>query len=231
MVPRMKLLSTGLVALVIALTCAQARADDERVPEAQKRYEAGMASYHLEEYEKEIEEWEAGYRLKPAPQFLYNIAQAYRLSKRPDKALSFYQKYLKLAPRAANRAEVERHVETLTRVVEQQRQAAERPSQQPMPLKSETTAPTEPRPAPTTTPATTTTTETETASATTTTATTPAIHGDLTASAPPRDKPVYKKGWFWGVMAGAVVVAAAAVTLGVVLSHKDGEQVIPAARF
>jgi len=127
--------------LCIALASAAARADDERVPEAQKRYEAGMASYHLEEYDKAIEEWEAGYRLKPAPQFLYNIAQAYRLSNRPEKALGFYQKYLKLAPKAANRREVERHIEALGKVVEQQKQAAERPSQQPMPLKNEPTTP------------------------------------------------------------------------------------------
>src|SRR6185503_6340136 len=78
---------------------------DERVPEAQRRLEA---------YDKAIDEWEAGYRLKPAPQFLYNIAQAYRLSKRPDKALSFYQKYLKLSPHAENRPEVERHITALT---------------------------------------------------------------------------------------------------------------------
>ncbi|MGZ3438744.1 MAG: hypothetical protein ACXVDD_04490, partial [Polyangia bacterium] len=79
----MRRFSSVWVLLVIALTGAPARAEDERVPEAQRRFEAGMASYHLEEYDKAIEEWEAGYRIKPAPQFLYNIAQAYRLSKRP----------------------------------------------------------------------------------------------------------------------------------------------------
>src|SRR4051794_8516957 len=158
--------------LCIALAGGPARADDERVPEAQKRYEAGMASYHLEEYDKAIEEWQAGYRLKPAPQFLYNIAQAYRLSKRPEKALGFYQKYLKLAPKASNRVEVERHIEALNKVVEQQKEAAARPSQQPMPIKSE------PAPPPTTSTPPPTTAET-------------APRGDLTAQAPAREKPVY----------------------------------------
>jgi tetratricopeptide (TPR) repeat protein len=200
--------------LVIALGGGRARAEDERVPEAQRRYEAGMASYHLEEYDKAIEEWEAGYRLKPAPQFLYNIAQAYRLSKRPEKALGFYQKYLKLAPKAANRVEVERHIEALTKVVEQQKQAAERPSQQPMPLKNDVQPSPPPPPAPV---------------ASDTSSTAP--HADLTARAPEPHKPVYKKGWFWGVLVGGVVVAAGAVTLGVLLSRPASEQALPAARF
>ena len=191
--------------LCIALAGGAVRAEDERVPEAQKRFEAGMASYHLEEYDKAIEEWQAGYRLKPAPQFLYNIAQAYRLSKRPEKALAFYQKYLKLAPKAANRVEVERHIEALNKVVEEQKEAAARPSQQPMPIKSEPAV-------------TTTTTET-------------APRADLTAQAPAREKPVYKKGWFWGVIVGGAVVAAGAVTLGVLLSRPASEQALPAARF
>src|SRR4051812_16494594 len=200
----------GICAIVvIALGGGRARAEDERVPEAQRRYEAGMASYHLEEYDKAIEEWEAGYRLKPAPQFLYNIAQAYRLSKRPEKALSFYQKYLKLDPKATNRGEVERHIAALTKIVDSQKQAAERPSTQPMPLTSKTeTQPTTSEPA--------TTTQPTTSAATTTSE--PA-RADLTASAPERNKPVYKKGWFWGVVVGGVVVAAGAVTLGVLLSR------------
>ena len=41
-----------------------------------------------------------------------------------------------------------------------------------------------------------------------------------TASAPPPErKPVYKRGWFWGVVVGAVVVAGVGVGLGVGLSR------------
>jgi tetratricopeptide (TPR) repeat protein len=202
---------------MVLLGGGRAVADDERVPEAQRRFEAGMANFHLEAYDKAIDEWEAGYRLKPAPQFLYNIAQAYRLSKRPEKALSFYQKYLKLSPRAENRPEVERHIAALTAIVESQKSAAERPSQQPMPLGHEGTGTT----------AGPTTGEPATTTATTTTST----RGDLTATAPAHDKPIYKKGWFWGVVVGGVVVAAGAVTLGVLLSRPASEQTIPAARF
>jgi tetratricopeptide (TPR) repeat protein len=181
-----------------------------------------MASYHLEDYDKAIGEWEAGYRIKLAPQFLYNIAQAYRVSKRPEKALAFYQKYLKLEPRASNRTEVERHIAALTTIVESQKQAAERPSTQPMPLKGGEGAP--PSGSTTTAPATTAAPLTATASEST-------GRADLTASGPVRDRPVYKKAWFWAVIGTGAVVAAGAVTLGVLLGRGPAEQSLPTARF
>jgi tetratricopeptide (TPR) repeat protein len=195
----MKRWGTIGVMLLMALSSGVARAEDERVAAAKRHFEAGMASFHLEEYDKAIEEWEAGYRVKPAPQFLYNLAQAYRLSKRPEKALAFYQKYLALDPDATNRAEVERHIAALTALIQSQKQAAQRPA----------TTPTAAVPTTTTGPA----------------------SADLTATAPAREKPVYKKGWFWGVLVGGVVVAAGAVTLGVLLSQPASEQSLPVARF
>lgn len=202
-------ITLALALSLLAVTSSIAHAgDDERVVEAQRHYEAGMASYHLEEYDQAISEWESGYRAKPAPQFLYNIAQAYRLSKRPDKALSFYQKYLKLDPNAANRPEVERHIAELTTIVESQRRAAERPSTQPLPPAD--SAPTTASAVPATT-----------------------ARADLTAAAPSRDRPLYKKGWFWGVVVGGAVLVAGGVTLGLVLGRgaTSNEQTLPPARF
>jgi hypothetical protein len=43
----------------------------------------------------------------------------------------------------------------------------------------------------------------------------------LTASAPPPRRPVYKRGWFIGVMVGAAAVVVAGVTVGVVLGTAD----------
>src|SRR3954471_8838053 len=93
---------------------------DERASLAQRHYENGMGHFQLEEWDKAIDEWKEGFRIKPVSQFLYNIAQAYRLSKRPEPALSFYQKYLRMDPKAANKAEVDRHVASLTRLIDQQ---------------------------------------------------------------------------------------------------------------
>jgi tetratricopeptide (TPR) repeat protein len=41
------------------------------------------------------------------------------------------------------------------------------------------------------------------------------------APPPRRDKPLYKRAWLWGVVAGGAVVIAGAVTLGVVLGTRD----------
>ena len=55
------------------------------------------------------------------------------------------------------------------------------------------------------------------ASQSTTTARAPSDGLQLTASAPPPKRPVYKRGWFVGVMVGAATVVAVGVTVGVVL--------------
>jgi tetratricopeptide (TPR) repeat protein len=214
----------GILAIAAALALAapaRAAGDDERVAEAQRHFEAGMASFHLDEYDKAIDEWEAGYRIKPAPQFLYNIAQAYRLSSRPERALSFYQKYLRLDPKARNRVECERHIATLTALVEAQRHTDKQP---PTPAPPLVAAPVvSPTPAPP-----------EHAVATPS----PLGGADLHATAPARSKPVYRKPWFWVAVVGGAVVVAGAVTLGVVLggggggsSSSSNEQSLPPARF
>jgi tetratricopeptide (TPR) repeat protein len=187
----------------VAAAPSVARADDSAT--AHDAYDKGMAHFHLEEYDAAIEEWERGFRAKPAPEFLYNIAQAYRLSKRPEKALSFYQKYLRVAPEAKNRDEVERQMKTQQEVIDKQKSAAEAPPQGTLP----TPAP-PPTSAPQTTPQTT------------------SGRADLVAQ--PAERPVYKKGWFWGVIGGAAVVVAGGIVLGVVLGTRGSNvQTLPAA--
>jgi tetratricopeptide (TPR) repeat protein len=198
-------MAVGLVVVLTAAATSPARADDATTV-ARDAYDKGMAHYHLEEYDPAIEEWERGFRAKPAPEFLYNIAQAYRLSKRPDKALSFYQKYLRVSPEAKNRDEVERHIATLKEIVDKQKTSAESPPQTPMPT---------PTPAPT-----------PTADTTTTTTTTRA---DLVAQ--PDARPVYKKAWFWGVMGGVAAVVVAGVVVGVVVGTRSNVQSLQDARF
>ena len=52
----------------------------------------------------------------------------------------------------------------------------------------------------------------------------------LTASAP-RARPVTKKAWFWGVVAGGAVVVVGAVVLGVVLGTRDHAKNLSDLRF
>ncbi len=218
-----------LVVVVAGVARAQAPAPvDERAQQAKQHYETGMAHFQLEEWDKAIEEWQAGFRAKPVPQFLYNIAQAYRQSKRPEKALSFYQKYLRMEPEAANRAEVEHHIAQLKGLIEQQSKTASQPpteaiAAEPKSPSATTTPPAEPRPPVSATPS-------ATPEPTATPSASPTTRGDLVATAPAH-KPVTKQGWFWGVIGGAGALVVAGVVVAVVLTTADSAKTLPTVRF
>jgi tetratricopeptide (TPR) repeat protein len=207
---------------VLAQLTAVASAGDDRSAKARLCYENGMAHFQLEEYDQAIAQWEEGFRTKPLPEFLFNIGQAYRQSKKaPDKALAFYQKYLRMAPNAENRAEVEKHIESLQKIIDSQQTAAQQPSTQPLPPTGAEHNP----PPPSTTPQ-----PLETPASAPPPSVEPA-RADLTARAPER-KPIYKKGWFWGVVVGGAVVVAGAVVVGVLVgSPASGPHTLPAAQF
>ncbi|MGZ3408359.1 MAG: tetratricopeptide repeat protein, partial [Polyangia bacterium] len=95
--------------------------------EARQHYESGLARYNLKEYKAAIEEFEAAYRLKPDPVFLYNLGQAYRLADDPEQALHFYRAYLRERPNAANRKDVEERVGQLEEVIAAKKTAAQPP--------------------------------------------------------------------------------------------------------
>ena len=122
-----------VIALCVLVWASLAAAQtDDRALQAKQHYETGMAHFQLEEYDRAITEWEAGFRIKPVPQFLYNIAQAYRLSKQYEKSASFYRKYLNMDPKAPNKAEVDRHLLTLNKLLDQQKAASSAPPTQPI---------------------------------------------------------------------------------------------------
>lgn len=100
-------------------------ADDGNVASAARHFQAGMTHFNLEEWDQAIVEFEAGYRAKPAPEFLYNLAQAYRLSKRPDKAIGFYRRFLyTLPPDDGNRETIERQIASCQQESDAQKSAA-----------------------------------------------------------------------------------------------------------
>jgi hypothetical protein len=107
--------SMRIVLIALLLVGATARADWDGDATARSLYERGMAHFQLEEYEVAIQLWQQAYRLKPAPELLYDIAQAYHFSS--EKALAFYKKFLLLEPNARNRAEVEKQIAILERAL------------------------------------------------------------------------------------------------------------------
>ena len=193
-----------MVALALLAAPGVSRADDEDAAKAKNFYEKGMARFQLEEYDAAIGLWEDGFRLRPVPEFLYNIAQAHRLSNRPEKALAFYRKYLSMAPNAPNHNDVEKQVSALQRVVSEQRKVSSMPPTGALGSKSngERTRPTAPEPAPAPAPAPA-PTPTPTVTPEPAPAPAPTVNAaEVQTSPAPAPKPLYKKAWFWATIGG-----------------------------
>ena len=111
----------GAVSCVVAVACfagaraAHAAPDESQLAVAKQHYAAATKFYDLAEYEGALREFKEAYRAVEDPAFLFNIAQCHRkLGHAPD-AITFYRNYLRRAPQAANRAEVERRIAELER--------------------------------------------------------------------------------------------------------------------
>jgi iron complex outermembrane receptor protein len=186
-----------LVAALLMSTTAQARpTEDPKRAEAREHYEAGLARFNLREYDSAIAEFEAAYRLRPDPVFLYNLAQANRLGDHPEQAIHFYRAFLRANPHAPNRHEVEQRIADGEKLLAAKSQMAHPPDHtlEPTEHAAEPSAP------PSATPL----------------VVAPAQSPALDLKAPP-PKPLYKKWWLWTTVAG-VVVAGAAVGLAVGLT-------------
>jgi tetratricopeptide (TPR) repeat protein len=80
---------------------------------ARQHARQGTALYNLDRFGPALAEYEAAYLAAPDPALLYNIGQCQRRLGRRGEALDYYRKYLRAAPRAGNREEVERHIREL----------------------------------------------------------------------------------------------------------------------
>src|SRR5262249_26705776 len=75
-----------------------------------KHYTDGATHYQLEEYDQAIVEFKEAYRLSQDPNYLFNIAQAYRLSKNCGEAKMYYKKYLTAVPAAEDKEKIEQKI-------------------------------------------------------------------------------------------------------------------------
>ena len=183
------LLTSGAVIAITMLVAASATAKpDEKIQQARQHYEAGLASFNLQEYAKAIEEFEAGYRLRPDPVFLYNLGQEHRLAEKPERALYFYRAFLRSSSNAPNRKEVEERIASLDALVAQKRNAATPPY---------STLPPQEKPAVVEQPA-------------------PVAQPVVVAKAGDRPTPVYRRWWLWTAV--GVVAVGLGVGLGVGLT-------------
>jgi hypothetical protein len=106
---------SSLALIAVALAWGPARADSEA--EAKKRaagyYKQATTKYNLGRWDEAIELFQKSYEEFPAPEFLFNIAQAYRQKGDCQNGLFFYRRFLALKPDTAQRPEVEARIAEL----------------------------------------------------------------------------------------------------------------------
>jgi tetratricopeptide (TPR) repeat protein len=100
----------ALLLLVAVVVPATAYADKEQ---AKVHYERGKRLYHLSRFDDAVKAYEAAYLEMEDPAFLFNIGQCYRQLGNNDLALRSYRNYLRSAPDAANRSDVENRIKEI----------------------------------------------------------------------------------------------------------------------
>ena len=125
-----------LAVLVVALAAHGARADDPATRTARHHFERGEKLYALTRFSEALDEYQKAFDARPIPDFLFNIGQCYRNLGEYDSAIFSYRKYLKLAPDASNREQVEqliRDLEARKAQSDTQRLGLKRPAPEPPP--------------------------------------------------------------------------------------------------
>jgi tetratricopeptide (TPR) repeat protein len=119
-----------LLALVVAFGAlgvgAEARAQRSLLKErpadkaARGHLDQGNRYFRALKYDEAIAEYEAGAAIEGHPIFYYNLAQAYRLSKRYEQAITLYERWLARAkPKGALKDNVENLIEQMKAELEQ----------------------------------------------------------------------------------------------------------------
>ena len=89
-----------VVALVSSLSTTPAKADATK---ARAHYERGTSLFQVGEYRRALDEFKQAHIEKGDPAFLFNIAQCHRLLGESKEALTYYRRYLTLAPETSLR--------------------------------------------------------------------------------------------------------------------------------
>jgi tetratricopeptide (TPR) repeat protein len=114
--------AVAILALYAAVPAiARAEGEAERKLQAKEHYEMATRLYDVGKYGEAIAEYEQAYLLIEDAALLFNIGQAYRLWDRPEDASRAYKNYLRRRPEASNRADVEKKISDMERIIEDRR--------------------------------------------------------------------------------------------------------------
>lgn len=124
----------GLVGMLLLLALP-AQADDAterqaRVKQAQQQFERGKRAYNLGRFEAALEAFSSAYELKPVPELLFNLGQCHKKLHNHERALFFFESYLREKPDAPNREQVEALIKEIESALqEEQTQQAQQSAQ------------------------------------------------------------------------------------------------------
>ena len=101
--------SSVVVACALLLSVASPAAAQVQPATNRKKalelYDRGKIQYDLGRWDQAIELWMQAYETFDAPEFLFNIAQAYRHKGDCEQGPFFYRRYLSTKPNAPNRSD------------------------------------------------------------------------------------------------------------------------------
>ncbi len=119
----------GVLAIAVALATVAVTVGAAEGPDEKQRvralYEQATKDYNLGRFDDALRLYTQAYEIRADPAFLFNIAQCYRQLHRPAEAAREYRAYLREAPDAPNRAEVQQRIKDLDE--ETARQEAAKP--------------------------------------------------------------------------------------------------------
>lgn len=94
-----------------------------------EHWASGEKAYNLGEYDKAAEHWKKAYETCADPELLFNLAQAHRKLKQHARARDLFKSWLRESPNAdpAERADVERKIADLEKLIEAEKASAESP--------------------------------------------------------------------------------------------------------
>jgi tetratricopeptide (TPR) repeat protein len=195
-------LSTLAACAALAVTAAPAAADSRNKDEARAEFDQAETHYKLGRFQEALDAYTRAYEIYPAPALLFDIGQCHRNLKNYERAIFFFEGYLRDETNPARRTLAEELIAESKAEIERQRAAAAIPP----PISSDVATALAPGPAGSQTgqPGATPPPELSRPAA----SPTPALLEARPAPEPPQ-RPVTRRWWFWAGV-GAVTVAAGA---------------------
>ncbi|MBL9038620.1 MAG: tetratricopeptide repeat protein [Archangium sp.] len=167
---------------------------------ARTLFTAGQKAYDVGEFSTALASYTEAYKLKPLPGFLFNIAQCHRQLGNFKEASFFYGRFIDNSKPEAPNVELARELLEDAKRREAEAARKDEEARKAAEEKAKADAP----------------------------LATVLVPADVPPPPMPpleEPKPVYTKGWFWGVVGGGVAVVAGAVVAGVLLSNRGAPAV------